>query len=33
MLAAVLHLSNLEFDEKDDSQGKIAAIDDRKVPF
>ncbi|CAM9166452.1 unnamed protein product [Ascophyllum nodosum] len=31
MLAAVLHLSNLEFDEKDDSQGKIAAIDDRKA--
>lgn len=31
MLAAVLHLSNTEFEGVDHVQGEIAAINDRKV--
>lgn len=31
MLASVLHISNLEFDEVDHEQGEIASISDREV--
>lgn len=31
MLASVLHMSNLEFDEIDHEQGEIASISDREV--
>lgn len=31
MLASVLHMSNLEFDQVDHEQGEIASISDREV--